>query len=372
MIDPREKDLAYKLVNYSTGVKPGEKVLVETTGFDLPIIGQLVKEIYQAGGLPFVSIKSDSINRLIIQQCTLEQLNIMAEYELLRMRSMDVHIHILAGSNCHELSDVPPEKLALYNQYFQKPVHGEQKRDHTRWVILRYPNQSMAQMAGMSTESFKDLYYKVCNLDYSKMSRAMANLARMIENTEQVRIVGKDTDLTFSLRGMSAVVCDGKNNIPDGEVYTAPVRDSVNGKIKFNVPSKYHEGKTHHDIYFEFKDGKIVHATSSSTRELNKLLDTDEGSRCIGEFAFGLNPYIKEPMNDTLFDEKIQGSFHLTPGSSYPNCYNGNDSAIHWDIVYILRPEYGGGEIWFDDALICKDGVFVHEELKCLNPENLI
>jgi aminopeptidase len=371
MIDPRMETLAHKIVNYSTAVQKGEKVLIETTGYELPLTGRLVKEIYKAGGLPFITVKNDELSRVMINECTVEQMELLAGYELLRMKQMDVHIGILAGDNCHEFSDIPPEKLAIYHRHFRRPVHGEEKCNHTRWVLLRYPNRSMAQMAGMSTESFEDLYFKVCNLDYGRLSKAMESLVRMIERTSDVRITGPDTDLSFSLQGMPAIPLDGKSNIPDGEVYTAPVRHSVSGKIKFNIPSKYHEGMTHHGIYFEFRAGKIVQAASSSTAELNKLLDTDEGARYIGEFAFGLNPYLEHPMNDTLFDEKIKGSFHLTPGNSYRNCYNGNDSAIHWDIVSIQRPEYGGGEIWFDGVLIRKDGLFVHRELTCLNPDNL-
>lgn len=372
MIDSRMAELANTIVNYSTSVKKGEKVLIETTGYELPLTKQLIKEIYKVGGLPFITIKNDELSRVLIKECTEEQMKLLAEYELLRMKNMDVHIGILAGDNCHESSDIPAEKLELYNRFFRKPVHGEVKLNNTRWVLLRYPNHSMAQMAGISSESFEDLYFKVCNLDYSRMSKAMVNLVKVIEKSNNVRIIGKDTDLSFSLKGMSAISLDGKSNIPDGEVYTAPVRNSINGKIKFNIPSKYHEGMTHNDIYFEFADGKITHAASSNTVEINKLLDTDEGARYIGEFAFGVNPYIENPMNDTLFDEKIKGSFHLTPGSSYKNCYNGNDSAIHWDIVDIQRPEYGGGEIWFDDILIRKDGIFTHKDLLCLNPENLI
>jgi aminopeptidase len=155
--------------------------------------------------------------------------------------------------------------------------------------------------------------------------------------------------------------------VPDGEVYTAPVKNSVNGKITYNTPSPY-QGIFHQQVSFTFKDGKIIEATSDQTDKLNEVLDTDEGARYIGEFALGLNPAIKEPMGNILFDEKIRGSLHFTPGDSYDETENGNSSSVHWDLVLIQRPEYGGGEIYFDDVLIRKDGIFVINELKGLNP----
>jgi aminopeptidase len=192
-----------------------------------------------------------------------------------------------------------------------------------------------------------------------------------MEKADRVRITGKDTDLSFSIKGMPAIKCDGKLNIPDGEVFSAPLRSSVNGVITYNTPAVY-MGVTFENIRLEFKDGKIIKATANNTERINRIFDTDEGARYVGEFSIGLNPYIEKPMKDTLFDEKIKGSIHFTPGSSYDECNNGNKSAIHWDLVFIQRPEYGGGEIWFDDTLIRKDGIFVVDKLKCLNPENLI
>ena len=202
------------------------------------------------------------------------------------------------------------------------------------------------------------------------MSRAMDSLKALMDKTDKVRLVAQNTDLTFSIKGIPAIKCDGERNIPDGEVYTAPVRDSINGKISYNTPSEY-QGFKYENISFEIENGKIVKATANNEDRINNLLDTDEGARYFGEFAIGVNPFVLEPMLDILFDEKIAGSFHLTPGMAYEDANNGNKSAIHWDLVMIQRPEYGGGEIWFDDKLIRKDGMFVIDELKCLNPENL-
>lgn len=242
--------------------------------------------------------------------------------------------------------------------------------NETKWVVMRYPNPSMAQLANMSQEAFEDFYFNVCTLDYKKMSKAMDSLVDLMNRTDKVQIKGPGTDLTFSIKGIDAVKCDGKCNIPDGEVYTAPVKDSMNGIISYNTPSE-EMGFTYENIVFEVENGKIVKATANNNEKINALLDTDEGARYFGEFAIGVNPYILYPMKDTLFDEKIAGSFHLTPGMAYEDAFNGNKSAVHWDLVMIQRPDYGGGEIWFDDVLIRKDGMFVIPELECLNPENL-
>ncbi|MGL4510283.1 aminopeptidase, partial [Cetobacterium sp.] len=291
-------------------------------------------------------------------------------YELERMKDMDAYIAIRGSENASELSDIDSAKMKIYTDYFMKPVHLSERVNNTKWVVLRYPNNSMAQLANTSLESFEDFYYNVCNLDYSKMSRAMDSLTALLDRTDKVRIVGPGTDLTFSIKDIPSVKCCGLRNIPDGEVYSAPVRDSINGVISYNTPSVY-QGTTFENVCFRFENGKIVEATSNNTERLNEILNTDDGARHIGEFAIGVNPYILKPMKDTLFDEKIAGSIHFTPGQAYKLADNGNKSAIHWDLVLIQRPDFGGGEIWFDDVLIRKDGIFVIEELEVLNPENL-
>ena len=370
MVDPRIKKLASNLVHYSCDLKRGEKVLIEVIGLETPLVKELIREAYKAGAIPLVTIKDNEVNRALLMECTVVQLEMMARYEAARMSEVDAYIGIRAGSNSAELSDVPPEKMNLYMKHFWEKVHGQIRVPKTRWVVLRYPNPSMAQLAGMSTEAFEDYYFKVCNLDYAKMSRAMDPLVELMNKTEQVRIVGKGTDLSFSIAGLKAIKCDGKLNIPDGEIVTTPVKDSVNGVIAFNTPSQYH-GFTFRDVRLEFSRGKIVKAEANDTARINQILDTDEGARYVGEFALGVNPYITRPMNDTLFDEKIAGSFHFTPGSCYDDCDNGNKSAVHWDLVCIQTPEYGGGEIYFDGVLVRKDGLFVLPELEVLNPENL-
>lgn len=370
MKDPRIEQLAHNLINYSVELKPSEKILIENVGNEVPLTKALIKETYKAGGVPFVTIKNHELLRALLEECTEDQIKAMASFEISRMKEMQAYIGLKAGENVSELGAVPSEKMKIYMQHFSKPVHSDLRVKSTKWVVMRYPNHSMAQLAGMATDLFEDFYFNVCNLDYSKMSKAMDNLVAIMEKTDKVRITGKDTDLSFSIKGLPSIKCDGKLNIPDGEVFSAPVRDSVNGVISYNCPAVY-QGVTFENIRLEFSNGKIIKATANDTERINKIFDTDEGARYVGEFAIGMNPYIEKPMKDTLFDEKIKGSIHFTPGSCYDECNNGNKSSIHWDLVFIQRPEYGGGEIWFDDTLIRKDGVFVPQELQCLNPENL-
>ncbi len=370
-MDQRNQILAKNLVNQSCKVKSGENVLVEGRGVaSIELVNLIIKEITEAGGFPFVSIIPESVERNIILSGTEEHIKQMAKYECDRMEDMDCYIGVRAAGNITEFSDIPSEKIKLYSKNYNYPLHTDRRVNGTRWVVLRYPNEAMAQFANTSVESFKDFYYQVCNLDYSKMDKAMNPLKNLMDKTDKVRIVGEGTDLSFSIKGIPTIKCSGELNIPDGEIYTAPVKDSVNGVISYNTPS-IKNGFTYENIKLEFKDGKIVKATANDTDRINKVFDADEGARYIGEFAIGVNPYILKPMKDTLFDEKIMGSIHFTPGCSYDDAFNGNKSSLHWDLVYIQTPEFGGGEIYFDDVLIRKDGRFVLPELECLNPENL-
>ncbi len=368
-MDLRVKQLADVLVNYSCNVQKNEKVLINYEGECCkPLVKQLIKNIYARGGMPYVEMRDSSVTREILLGATEEQMDFLNEYQLMQMKGMDCYIAIRAGSNTSELSDVPSDKLNMYYRKTQPVL--DYRVNETKWVVLRYPNESMAQLAGTSLESFEDFYFEVCTLDYAKMSKAMDSLVELMNRTDRVHIKGPGTDLTFSIKDIPAIKCAGEMNIPDGEVYTAPVRESMNGVISYNTPSE-EQGFTYENIRFEIKDGKIIKAAANDNERINQLLDTDEGARYFGEFAIGVNPYILNPMKDTLFDEKIAGSFHLTPGMAYEDAPNGNNSAVHWDLVMIQRPEYGGGEIYFDDVLIRKDGLFTLPELMCLNPENL-
>ncbi|MCZ6635300.1 MAG: aminopeptidase [bacterium] len=370
MRDPRLDKLASVLINHSTRLQPGQTILIEV--FDIPeeMVLALIQKTREAGGIPLVSLKNNRVQRELIQAGDAENMKQIAEVEAFRMERVQAYIGLRGSRNVTEMSDIPSEAMATYEQHWWNRVHSNIRVPKTNWVVLRWPGPSMAQQAQMSTEAFEDFYFEVCTLDYNKMERSVQSLQTLMDATEDVHITGPDTDFSFSIKDIPSVPCTGSHNIPDGECFTAPVRDSVNGTVHFNVPALY-RGTVFSDICLEFEAGQIVNATANNTEKLNDILNSDEGARYIGEFAIGLNPYITSPMLDTLFDEKISGSFHFTPGQTYEETDNGNRSAVHWDMVFIQTPEYGGGEIYFDDTLIRKDGQFVLPELEGLNPENL-
>lgn len=373
MRDERLTSLAKNLVDYSLDLKKGEKLYIEVKGKEtLNLAKELVTQTAKREAIPFWFYNDDSILRKWVLNSSEEQMREFGEFHLMIMKAVDAYIILRGSDNFFDLADVPQQKMRWYQRHFYKPVHMDERIKYKRWCVLRYPSNSMAQLAQTSQEEFENFFYDVCNLDYSKMSNSMNFLVKLMEKTDKVRIVAKDTDISFSIKGIPAVKCDGKRNVPDGEVYTAPVRGSVNGYISFNAPAIY-QGVNYEGVRLEFKDGKIVKSFSLANNEkLKALFNTDEGARYTGEFAIGLNPYIKKPLKDILFDEKIFGSIHLTPGSCYDEADNGNKSAIHLDLVLIQTEEYGGGEIYFDDQLIRKDGIFVHPELKdALSEENL-
>ena len=372
MHDPRIEKLARQIIHYSIRLQPKERVLIETNGFELPLTKALIREAYRAHALPFLNIHNGELLRELLMEAEPQQIKDISRYEVARMQDMHAYVGIRAAANAFELSGVPSDKMQLYNQLWMEPVHHDLRVKRTKWVVLRYPNGSMAQQAAMPTEKFEDFYFDVCNMDYEKMSKAMEPLVQLIKHTDKVKIVAPGTDLSFSIAGIGAVRCDGKCNLPDGEVYTAPVKESVEGYITYNTPSS-NQGYSYSNVRLSFQKGKIAAAIADQhNEELKQIFDTDAGARYVGEFSFGLNPYITKPMNDILFDEKIAGSIHFTPGACYQDAWNGNKSAIHWDLVAIHTPEFGGGQIYFDDVLIRKDGLFVLPELAGLNPQNLL
>jgi aminopeptidase len=364
MHDIRFGKLAKLLVEYSVRLRRGETVLIEA--FDTPdeMTIALIRAVRRAGGVPFAQTYRARVNRALALEASDRQLNLLASHELTRMKKMDAYIAVRGSNNITELSDVPSEKMKLLAKKM-RPVQ-DQRVKKTKWVVLRWPTPSMAQLAGMSTEAFEDFYFEVCALDYRKLQSSMKILKKLMEKTDRVEIKGPGTDLRFSIKGIPAVICGGDRNIPDGEVFSCPVRDSVEGCVTFNAPSIY-QGIGFDGIRLEFKNGKIVDATSNETKKLNKILDSDPGARYVGEFSLGFNPRVLRPMRDILFDEKIAGSFHLTPGQAYEEADNGNRSQVHWDMVCIQRPEYGGGEIYFDGKLIRRDGEFLPKQLRSLN-----
>jgi aminopeptidase len=364
-------ELANRIVRYSINLQEGDRVLIEAFDVEnLELITSFISEIQHAGGYPLVTIRNNQLMRDLLINASKEQIELWTQVDQFQMEAIDAYIGIRGSHNIYDWSDIPDDKMSLYNQIYQKGVHFNH-RIKKKWVVLRYPNPSVAQLAKMSTRAFEKFFYEVGTVDYQKMNEAMDPLIQLMDQTDVVTIKGPGTELQFSIHGENAFKCAGIHNIPDGEVFTAPVKNSVNGYITFNTPSPYN-GFVFENVKLTFKDGKIVEASANDTKRLEKILDTDEGSRYLGEFALGVNPYILNPMKDILFDEKINGSLHLALGNCVADCSNGNSSSIHWDMVLIQRPEFGGGEIWFDHQLIRKDGRFVNPELEGLNKENLM
>jgi aminopeptidase len=364
-------ELANRIVHYSIHLQKGDKVLIEAFDVEnLELITAFISEIQLGGGYPLVSLRNNQLMRDLLLHATKEQVELWTKVDQFQMEAVDAYIGIRGSHNIFDWSDIPDDKTNLYNQIYQKEVHFDH-RIKKKWVVLRYPNPSVAQLANMSTRAFEKFFYEVGTVDYQKMSEAMEPLIELMNRTDVVTIKGPGTELQFSIQGENSFKCAGIHNIPDGEVFTAPVKNSVNGYITFNTPSPYN-GFVFEHVKLTFRDGKIVEATANDTKRLENILDTDAGARYLGEFALGLNPYILSPMKDILFDEKINGSLHLAIGNCVADCSNGNQSSIHWDMVLIQRPEFGGGEIWFDHQLIRKNGRFMIRELEGLNPENLM
>lgn len=368
----RNEELAYNIINNSISLNEGDNLLVEAIGEEgLELAKEIIRQSKKMNAKATLNIiKYDELREFLIN-ANEEEIIEYGKNDYERMQKMQAYIGISAPTSDKSLEGVSQEKLEMYNKYYTALVHLEQRVKHTKWCILRYPNEFLANKSNMTLDEFKDFYYNVCNVDYNKMKIAMEPLKDLMNKTDKVHIIAPETDIVFSIKGIPSEKYYGTFNIPDGEVATCPVKNSVNGYITYNTKTKYND-IVFENIKFDFVDGKIVKTTAKkNSEELNKILDTDEGARYIGEFAFGLNPYINNTMCDTLFDEKINGSFHLTPGMALEESDNGNRSAIHWDIVKILRKEFGGGEVYFDDVLIMKDGIFILDCLKILNPENL-
>lgn len=361
--------LAHLLTDFSVALKKGETVLIEACDVPDEIIIALIRAVRAKKCHPLLSLNSSRLTREVLIGGTDRQFHKTAQFEMERMKCVDAYIALRGSHNIFELTDIPADNMKRATR-FMKPVL-DHRVDHTKWVVLRWPTAAMAQQAALSTERFEEFFFNVCTLDYARMIPGMSALKQLLNKTDRVELVGPGTDLRFSVKGIGAIACGGRHNIPDGEVFTCPVKNSVEGQVSFNVPSVY-QGISFDNVRLTFRNGRIVEAQASNGEALNRILDTDRGARYIGEFALGFNPYIREPMRDILFDEKICGSFHFTPGQAYKEADNGNRSQIHWDLVCIQRSNYGGGEIYFDGKLIRKNGEFVPKGLAKLNSNYLL
>lgn len=359
------EELSRNIVDYSIDVKDKEKVLITGPFEAKPLIRSLITKIIEKGGIPFVKLTDNSIQSLLLEKTNDDRIKELVNHSKFEVDSYDSFINIRYVTNDFEQINVNPLTRKKIGDASKKIDYI--KINKRKWVLLNYPSTTDAYKAKMNSTNYQDYAFDVMTFNYREMEEMVKPLKELMEKTDKVRITGKDTDLSFSIKKIPIIPCCGKSNLPDGEIYTAPVKNSVNGKITYNVDSPYN-GNIFRNVCLTFKDGKITEAKCNGDNEkLNEIFDTDEGARYIGEFSIGLNPKIMHPMGDILYDEKIIGSIHFTPGSSYEDAFNGNESSVHWDLVLIQRDEYGGGDIYFDDVLVRKNGIFVLPELIHLN-----
>lgn len=365
--------LAALLLDHAIRIRPGELFEINGALPAKPLIKALLRGAAARGAYPVVELEDDELTRLTLAcidpahpERTRPMLEKQAAWELAKWERLAAHIDIGVDENDAELSAVDGRAMACYRAARTQVRRAMVER--TRWVYLHYPTAADAQKAGLCLDDMTELFFGAALVDYAAMERRMEPLVRRMERARQVRISGPDTELTFSIAGMPAVACAGRVNIPDGEVYTAPVRASVNGHVRFNTAARRY-GHTFANPRLEFSGGRIVRATcDGDAAAFNRLLDADEGARFCGEFALGVNNALTRAIGNALYDEKIGGSFHLAAGNAYPDASNGNRSQLHLDMVCLQTAACGGGDILFDGELIRRDGLFVPEELRGLNP----
>ncbi|MEW4412202.1 aminopeptidase [Clostridium sp. AN503] len=365
MKDSRIERMARQVVEYSVHLKPGEKVLIDVWDEAYDFAAALMDAAQKAGAYPYLNLQSMALNRRMIMASTEESMEAWYRYENYRMEDMDAYIVVRKNNNIRVYEGIPAGQMKLYNQYYGK-LHYGTRLVKTKWCVLRYPNDSFAQTAGMSTEALEDFFFDTCCLNYKRMNELAAPLNELMMRSDRVEIRAPGTELSFSVKGCCKPSACGIFNIPCGETGMPIIPESANGCISYNLPS-FFQNTLFEGIRLTLKDGIITEAVSSHQERMDQILDTDENARRIGEFAMGFNPYITRPVQDTLFDEKMAMSMHFTPGND--SIYN--PSAIHWDMVTSHDKKMGGGEIYVDGVLIRKDGLFVLDELKQLNPDNL-
>lgn len=363
----RVNKLAQILLDHSIEADNGDKVIINSIVQAKDLNKEIIKEANKRGVYVELVLTDDDYSSLLSenQAAHLDRVEDNVQQRISSYKDVKGHIRIDGFANEYNSVNVDLEKKQEIRKISRKATNVILKQ---KWILLNYPTHAFAQKAEMTFDDYVDFCYNAMVVDYKALKNKLLPLKELFDKTKNVKIVGPETNLTFSIKDIPTVICAGENNIPDGEIFTAPVKDSVNGTVKFNTYS-IENGKKWENIKLTFENGKIVKSTcdNATEEELSKMFDVDAGARYVGEFSLGVNNEINRPIGDILYDEKIGGSFHFTPGSAYEDAYNGNDSTLHWDLVCIQTPEFGGGEIFFDDVLIRKDGKFVLPELEGLN-----
>jgi len=365
--------LAERMANYSLKMKRGERCLIAAGHSAMPLVKAFAEACVQAGAIPITYFMDEEITRLFLVSLPQDDDKILTEAIgtyvnplHLMMDGVESVVIIRSKETDTPYAGATGKTLMAYQQQFGRLFH--RFTNEKKWIVLDWPTILQAEKAGMTYAEFYKFVMDISLVDYAAMYTAALPAKAILDAADRVQIKGPGTDLRFSKKGINTIIGAAANSYPDGELYTAPVRDSVEGYVTFTVPSIY-MGQTFEGIHLEFKKGQIIKATcqKGSEEALNAIFKTDEGASYIGEFALGINPNVCQPMNDIHYDEKIAGSFHFTPGNCYNDAYNGNRSAIHWDQVCMQDLAHGGGEIWLDGQLLRKDGVFVMEGFRALN-----
>lgn len=367
MVDQRVAKLAELMVDYSLGVKPGETVMIRAHTTGEPLVRELNKKLLSVGAHPFLMLEIPGIEGELMRIGTNEQIEYLHEPTKILYGKYDCMIRVLADDNTHALSGIDPAKVTLWQKargplmktYMERAAKGE-----LRWVLTAFPTHAFAQDADMSLEEYENFVYGACMPDltdpvgyWRRFSERQDRLVKWLDGKKNVHLVSKDTDLRLSIEGRKFINCDARVNVPDGEIFTGPVEDSVEGHVAFSYPTIYNTREVN-GVRLEFKKGKVVKASAEKNEEyLLSTLDIDEGGRYVGEFAIGTNEGIQKFTRQILFDEKIGGSFHMALGKGYPESGSKAHSAIHWDMICDLRD----GQIWVDDVLFYENGKFVVE-----------
>jgi aminopeptidase len=354
-VDPRWRELGELLVNYSLAVQPGEKVMVAMGELEsYPLVRGVFEAVVKAGGYPQVQFLSESLRHQLLKYGSAEQLAWVPALEAYGMEWADCYLGLRGASNLHEHDDIPADRLSL-NQKAMGKISAL-RWEKTRWCLVRVPNAAFAQQAQTDEETITEMFFNACLLDWPKESARWREWAKRLDGSKRVRVTGRETDLSFSVQGRKWFAWEGKSNMPDGEIMTAPVEDSLNGEIFFDLPGVL-SGRLIHDIRLRWKAGRLLEASSSTNQDfLRAVLATDAGSGIVGEFAMGTNLAVNRFCKDILIDEKIGGTVHLAFGRSYPECGGLNSSAIHWDIVKDIRAE---GLVEVDGTPVLRNGEFL-------------
>lgn len=367
-MDSRDQKLARLITQYSIGVKPGDKVILRGGVAGEPLLKELYKQVIEAGAHPILWTEFSWEDELLLGLGSEEQFTYIHKPRAIYYGKYDCLVRVISEDNTKNLNSVDPSKYAhftqargpLMNTYMERTAKGE-----FRWALTLYPTNAYAQDADMSLDEYRDFVYQACMPDmndpvgyWREVSERQARIIRWLKGKKNVHLIGKDTDLRLSIAGRDFINCDCKVNIPDGEIFTGPVEDSMEGHVAFSYPTIYH-GREVTGVQLDFKEGRVIKASADKNEEfLLKTLDTDAGARGVGEFAIGTNDGIQRFTRQILFDEKIGGSFHMALGKGYPESGSVADSAIHWDMICDLRD---GGQIWVDDQLLYENGKFVIE-----------